>query len=145
MNEKLRKYIIYAALGLAIIWGYYNIGSKKSSIESSERETREEILHGSKTTNIPDKLINVEDYQDLAWGRNPFQEPGNNAPRIVSHQTYWLLSGIIFSDNNPMAIINNKSLFIGESIDEAIVIDISRKEVTLDFKGKKLTLTVAKG
>ena len=145
MNEKLRKKIIFVALGLAIIWGYYNINNKKSSIELAQQDTQEEMLSGSKTTTIPDKLIDVKAYQESPWGRNPFQEPGKLSPAATSHQIYWLLSGIVYSENNPMAIINNKSLFVGDYVDEARVVNINRKEVTLDYKVKKLTLTVAKG
>lgn len=145
MNEKLRKIIIYAALGLAIIWGFYNFNKKRSNVEIDPQETQEQGLTGSKTTNIPEKLIDVKAYQESSWGRNPFQEPGKISPAAISHQTNWLLSGIVYSDNNPMAIINNKSLFVGDVVDEAQVVNINRKEVTLDYKGKKLTLTVDKG
>ncbi len=142
MNESIRKKIIFVALGLAIIWGYYNIDKNN---DVAKQDPQEQVLSGSKTTTIPEKLIDVETHQELAWGRNPFQEPDKLTPKTISHQTYWLLSGIVYSENNPMAIINNKSLFIGDNIDEARVVDISRKNVILDYKGKKLTLTVAKG
>ncbi len=145
MNENIRKKIVFIALGLAIIWGYYNISDKKSDNEIVRQNNQEQVLSGSKTTTIPEKLIDVEACQKLAWGRNPFQEPSKLTPKTISHQTYWLLSGIVYSENNPMAIINNKSLFIGEIIDDARIVNISKKNVTLDYKGKKITLTVAKG
>ena len=145
MNENIRKKIVFIALGLAIIWGYYNISDKKSDNEIVWQNNQEQVLSGSKTTTIPEKLIDVEACKKLAWGRNPFQEPGKLIPKTISHQTYWLLSGIVYSENNPMAIINNKSLFKGEIIDDARIVNISKKNVTLYYKGKKLTLTVTKG
>ena len=145
MNDKMRKKIVFVALGLAIIWAFYNMNKKKSGTELAQQETQQQILSGSRTSTIPEKLIDVEKYQKTDWGRNPFKEPGQIALKTISNETYWLLSGIIYSEKNPMAIINNKSLFIGDSVDEARVVSINRKEVTLDYKGKKLTLTVAKG
>ncbi len=145
MNEKLRKKIVFIALGLAITWGYYNITKKNIGNDIASGDTQEQILTGSSTTTIPEKLIDVEAYQKLDWGSNPFLGSDKITRKTISHQIYWLLSGIVYSENNPMAIINKKSLFVGDNIDDAKVVNISRKDVTIDYKGKKLTLTVSKG
>ena len=80
-------------------------------------------------------------------GHATYQENGyyDNCLDDYSIKEYFCTDGIVYSENNPMAIINNKSLFIGDKINKARVVDISRKNVTLDYNGKKITLTVAKG
>lgn len=48
------------------------------------------------------------------------------------------LQGIVYDSQNPIAIINGKQLSIGQSIEEATVIDITQKGVELEVKGNKI-------
>jgi hypothetical protein len=52
------------------------------------------------------------------------------------------LSAIIFSKNNPMAIINGKMLGAGETIDGAHVTKIEPEQVSVEWKGKVKVLVM---
>ncbi|MCK4574027.1 MAG: general secretion pathway protein GspB [candidate division Zixibacteria bacterium] len=44
-----------------------------------------------------------------------------------------------------MAIINNRPVKTGDTINDARVVQIDKKEVVLEHKGKRIRLTIAKG
>jgi len=50
------------------------------------------------------------------------------------------LQGIIWDDQSPMAMINGRSVRVGDKIWDAKVTQINRNSVTLDSDGEKLTL-----
>lgn len=54
----------------------------------------------------------------------------------------YVLKGIFFSKKNPSALINSKTVFIGEKVDEAVVVKIEETSVTLDIKGKTEVLSL---
>lgn len=65
---------------------------------------------------------------NLSWGRDPFVpltgdglgKPGNLK-----------LTAIIYNANKPSAIVNNKIIFVGDSVDGQKVIDITKQYVIL--------------
>lgn len=83
--------------------------------------------------------------------RDPFQieieeesaEPGKIEE--ISEETYALspltVQGIIWGGRFPQAIVNNKVLKIGDTIEGALVIDIKKDEITLLYKGKQYKLS----
>lgn len=54
----------------------------------------------------------------------------------------FILSGIIYSKEKPIAIINGKSLTLGKEINGAKITEIKENEVTLDFKDRDIILTL---
>jgi len=54
----------------------------------------------------------------------------------------FVLSGIIYSQDKPIAIINGKSLTAGKEIDGAEITSIEENLVTLDFRGEKVILSL---
>lgn len=54
----------------------------------------------------------------------------------------FVLSGIVFGDGNPFAVINDKIVEEGDRIDEAKVVRIEKNRVTLHLEGEKITLTL---
>jgi len=52
------------------------------------------------------------------------------------------LQGIVFRRINPSVMINNKTLFVGETVDEVTVKEIQRESVTLEWRGETKTLTL---
>ena len=53
------------------------------------------------------------------------------------------LNGILYSASRPAAIVNGKTVFVGEQVDGATVINISQNSVTIEINGKRRTLSVA--
>lgn len=147
MNEKNRKIIIFLLLIASIIWASFNFHSStpKTAIANNQDATR--IIAPSKQQVSSGGLINIEKKEKEKWGHNPFKKPTTNySPAPQNYQNFnWQLSGIIYNQQSPIAIINNKPKRTGETINEAKIIKIYKNKVILQHNGKQMTLTVNKG
>ena len=65
------------------------------------------------------KVINGE------WGRDPF------VPIIGERFMSMKLTAIIYNDKKPAAIVNNKIIYVGDSVDGQKVVDITKQYVIL--------------
>ncbi len=148
MNDSLRKNIIFVIFIAAIAWAFYNflltedekLTSTTSPIESKQIRHTEQILQ----TNI----IDIEEESKLEWGRDPFRyqrKTKTASTNIKPENKLWKLSGIIHNNLSPVAIINKKTVEIGDNIDGAKVLQIEKKVVIIDYNGSKITLRVSKG
>ncbi len=63
---------------------------------------------------------------------------------ISAQKPQFKLTGITYSSNKePLALINNQVLGVGERLDkDTVVKEIQRKTVTLEFRGTAVTLTL---
>jgi hypothetical protein len=52
------------------------------------------------------------------------------------------ISAVVWGTNRPQAIINNKVVHIGETIDGVKVINIGKEGVTIDFNGRKTVMPI---
>lgn len=52
------------------------------------------------------------------------------------------LQGVFYRPGNPSAIINSKTVYRGQKIDDARVISIGKSNVTVEWKGERRVLTV---
>ncbi|MBI3602493.1 MAG: hypothetical protein HY209_06340 [Candidatus Omnitrophica bacterium] len=52
------------------------------------------------------------------------------------------VNGIVWGGERPQAIINDQVVSLGETVQEAKVVAISEQGVGLQYKGRKITLTV---
>ncbi len=57
----------------------------------------------------------------------------------------WKLSAIVFSHSLPMAIVNGKTVRVGDIVDRAKVVSIDQKKVTLLYNGANIEIKVGKG
>jgi hypothetical protein len=44
-----------------------------------------------------------------------------------------------------MAFLNDRTVGVGDTVDEARVVAIDRETVTLEYRGRRIVLTVSKG
>lgn len=148
MKEKVRKKLVFASLGFAIFYGAVNFlpfkedAAKPAGLSGEVRLKADQVKHPEQT------LINIDSTTELNWGRDPFQVRQNRMPVKRAGEKpipRWHLSGILYSGNNPMAIINKKMVRTGDTVDRAKVISIERKQVVLEHKGRKHTLSVSRG
>lgn len=148
MSENTRKKILYAALVGAIIWGVYNFvpRSKISTVTTSKPAVSKQIpLAASSSFARIDKTINVADMKIKGWGTDPFRAGNKNKTKNKTPKKVWKLSGIVFNDINPLAIINGKSIGVGDTIEGAKVLKIERKKVVIEYAGNRISLSVSKG
>ncbi len=148
MNETTRKKVVLALLPLAVIWAVFNIpfGDKPSEVHQPAAQLAPKT---PTVAPIPPGagLINVEDRASQAWGADPFRtnlyqsgDPGT-APLPME----WVLKGIVYTEDNPLAFINRRSVRIGDFVNEAEVMAINKKSVTLKYEDQEITLAVNKG
>jgi hypothetical protein len=70
------------------------------------------------------------------WGRNPFMkaEPGQSAtpaPTAIFPTQSLSLNGILWDPNTPLAIIDNETVGLGDSLDGWEVVEIQKTKVIL--------------
>jgi len=144
MNEKRRKKIVYLILVVAVIWGVYNFPTKRGEKADVEAPETVQLLNPTLPAQSAGKMINIEQKVRAVWGADPFQvrRPVKAAPLSAP---VWHLSGIVYNSQTQLAIINNRLVRTGDVVNNAKVVSIKAKTVTLEHNGTLLTLTVTKG
>ncbi|MFC1475285.1 type II secretion system protein N [Candidatus Zixiibacteriota bacterium] len=147
MNETSRKKIIFSFFIVATVWALYNFLPKEDKqIQTTSPVELKQILHSDQ---IPQtNIIDIENESERKWGRDPFKYQRNAqvaSENVKTKNRLWKLSGIIHNNQSPVAIINKKTVKIGDKIDGAKVLHIDKKVVIIDYNGSKITLRVLKG
>ena len=149
MSESTRKKMLYAALVVAIIWGVYNFVPKSqvSTITTSKPAVSRDARPAATSASFTriDKTINVADMKLKGWGSDPFRAGNKKTANKKAPKKVWKLSGIVFNEFNPLAIINGKSIGVGDLIEGAKVLKIERKKVVIVYDGNSISLSVSKG
>ena len=148
MTETKRKKLTYASLVVAVVWGAYNFpfGDSQSSkqgnvsVVNSTPAVEQQISSSER--------ISTAKIESASWGNDPFQAKTASITKTEwtdPDSPVWVLSGIVYNPHNPIAIINHKTVRLGDTIDNAEVKSIEAKHVVLDYKGESFRLTVTKG
>lgn len=144
MNEKRRKTMVYLIFVVAVIWGVCSFSTKRG--EKADVETPTTIQRRSTTSAAQPagKMINIEQKARAAWGVDPFRAR-ISVKAAPDSRPRWRLSGIVYNSQTPLAIINNRPVRAGDVIDNARVVAIDARTVTLEHNGTLFKLTVTKG
>lgn len=79
--------------------------------------------------------------QDAAALEDPMRPPGNAAtPSSSRSVTRFVLSSTLIARERRSAVINGRSVGVGETVDGARVIEILPAQVRLQHQGRQLTL-----
>jgi type II secretory pathway component PulC len=149
MSEAKRKKIVYLALVAAIIYGAVNFWPNQPEAPKEYKTiaplTAQQIAlqKASRTANV---AIDFARYDSLQWGGDPFRADQKVTNKVTRRKTTTFeLSGIIYSPDYPLAVINRKTVGVGDKVDNARVKKIEKTKVILDHNGTELTLTVNRG
>lgn len=148
MNETLRKSAVYSSLGLAIAWAAVNYSPSKTDFRPADATGERKAVIASVPAISPLPTPVVEGTKSVAWGNDPFHTVTLNHPKTkipTSKSRPWRLSAIVYNEARSMALINNRSVSVGDSIDGATVKRINRRSVEIDRNGKQHILKVSKG
>jgi len=149
MSESMRKKIIAVVMVLAIGWGYHNLkpGSKPKTESSRPVAAAVQTAAPKPASAEPPRLINIEQEAAEPWGKDPFRVVSDvrTADKRPYPKPQWQLSGILYNEQAPAAVINKQQVRVGDTVDEARVLEIKKKSVTLEHNGKQMTITVTKG
>ena len=152
MNDKTRKKIVFVVFIAAIIWGVYNFlpaSKDKAQKTSSPSSATSPVIEQTtpRPVSVNKSFIDVEEKALEQWGQDPFRanpKRQSKTPRTFQSK-HWDLSGILYNDKYPVAIINKNPVKVGDTVNNAEIIKIDKKEVVIDYNGARITLTVAKG
>ncbi|HEC69150.1 MAG TPA: hypothetical protein ENI31_02540 [Candidatus Omnitrophica bacterium] len=96
-------------------------------------------------TNLPKKVVKIGGYKkekqkesSLSLKRKVSQPQKQTS--LPQKKPQFILSGIIYSKDSPLAIINGQTLKIGEEIEGAKILDIKENKVIIGKNSKKITL-----
>ena len=151
MSEQTRTKLIAGFLVLAVIWAGCNFKSDDSKPTEKVPQTIQPINAGLNSSIKSNSFIDIEIYESDSWGRSPFYLASLSSIQSTASKSYdtnvlsWILSGIMYSNNSPTAIINKRPVKIGEIVDKAIVTQIDKEKVIIKYNHKEITLTVSKG
>lgn len=145
MNERTRKILVYSTLPLAMAWAAYNFLDRKTDPASATPQAAPTAAVA--TTAIVPRPVNFAKIDSLPWGSDPFRcdEAGRDRPIAREGGLAWALSGIVYSNQYPLAFVNGRSVAVGDTIMGAVVVSIDPRTVTLEIKGERVQLRVNKG
>jgi type II secretory pathway component PulC len=146
MTGSTKNRVYYAVLVLAVLFGAYNFWPSSETSPTTPDATvaadpeAQQMISPSRA-----KPVDLAAREEQPWGSNPFRRKATPGGTTATQDIRWILSGIIYSAKAPVAIINNKTLGVGDIIDRARVKGIGKDTVTLEYNGIEFTLTVTKG
>lgn len=148
MKAQTRQKLLFAILPLAIVWGAYNLfwndAPKTVAPPDAAIQPTVPVTKAGPRPSKPD----LERVRATEWGADPFRtlikRTGKPADK-PKEELKLILSGIVFNERSPMAVINKKTVRPGDMIDGARILSIDRKSVTLERNGRRLQLKVSKG
>ena len=150
MSESLRRKIIFATLPLALAWAAFNMIGKKASAPVPAPAEVLQSVPSSEPTVLHPTPVELKANLNSPWGRDPFQSRSHHTgarsafgarPSTVA----WALAGIIHNHQQPLALINNRMVGIGDRVDSATVVAIDKESVTLEYQGRQIKLKLSKG
>lgn len=143
MTASRRRQILYVVLGLAVVWGIHNYKKPRGRTAPQTTSAPAAAL----TMPAPQTAISQIDVAaniERPWGSDPFRAQKRTAEnRAPAEAPSWKLSGILYNENHPLAVINSRPVGVGDHVDGATVIDINKRNVTLEASGRRFNLTVA--
>lgn len=147
MKAQARQKVVYVASAIAVMWAVYDFSNSpdKAQIQSpdvAQSPRQQSIAPGTPEPNEIDSLSSAP------WGADPFRantaERINFEPRSVARLS-WIVSGILFNKDDPVAYVNGRMVRVGDIVDQARITAIDRKTVTLDHRGTRVIISVSKG
>jgi type II secretory pathway component PulC len=155
MNDRTRRIIVFSALPVALIWGYYNLMMKSDggyipTANDPSLATVPSIASNLPSTTVSDSAT-FHKIRSRSWGTDPFRgrtvshrEPTIASSTVAKSGLSWVLNGIIFSETSPLAYVNGRPVKVGEVVNSAKVVSIDRRTVTLEVDGRRLTISLSK-
>jgi hypothetical protein len=153
MTAQKRKWIVFAALPIALVWGYYNLMFKPSITAKEPPAFPETAVAAAPSRALAaDSIASaLTTIKSQTWGADPFrmgarqQVPSYSAPTAKRADMTWQLNGIIYNEDVPFAYVNSRPVKVGDIVNTATVVAIGRTSVTLEVNGNRFTISLRKG
>jgi hypothetical protein len=146
MDAKKRQMTVYIFAVLAIIWALSNILGDSIKKEKT-KERLQSPVENTAVTEKPVRAIDIDRYQKLGWGRDPFYRRKETREKHIEESKTivgWELGGILWNEKNPSAVINKQIVRHGDIVDGARVVKIGKNLVTLEKDNIEFILNIKK-
>ncbi|MCX5716102.1 MAG: hypothetical protein NTV07_04470 [Candidatus Omnitrophica bacterium] len=151
MNKHIKELIILmiGVAILAVIWlpklkdtkkVVISLEPGKPSIQISEVQPAEHILPTGLTGNIAYTGRENRDPLDNSFVISKKEIMVEEAPKTPLPQL--LISAVIWGSSKPQAIINNKIITVGETIEGVKVVNIGKEGIKINFNGEETILPI---
>ncbi len=151
MSEKTRKKLVFGILILALIWAYFNFTGSGKKTAGKPRTTvavkpvRPGLQASSEIGALPDSIY--RSYDNKPWGKNPFYSEyriSSSEASALPEQIELRLLGVVYRASRAHALINNKIVTVGDSLEGFRITDIYRDSVIVNNGVNRITLVVTK-
>lgn len=131
-KEKIELLIIIIGIGgiVSLVAGKMLQGRSNNNQKTKLSESNSISILGLKT--------NVIKYKEANWGIDPFY-PAETSSAIYGTDGL-ILTGIMWDKDNPLAIINDNVVKIGDKLSDYTVKEINEKNVMLEKDGDVYTI-----
>ena len=151
-NKKLMILIILGAFAvISLIYGMVTPSKKRRERLSKPVYTQDENKITA-TKRIVSTVRGVKRSNYPSWGRSPFI-PLVSGNKTVVGQADWSfinpklpglkIEGILFDKTNPLAIINDKIVAIGDSISDCKIVSITMEEIVIRYMDKEYSVKIS--
>ena len=89
----------------------------------------------------PEKIEYKAEDLDDPFGGQEIEEPVKEEKAEVKPPPQLEIQGLIWGGHFPQAIVNNKVWRVGDTIEEARIVDINKEGLVIDFQGQQYNIT----
>jgi hypothetical protein len=89
----------------------------------------------------PDKIEYKADGLDDPFGGQEVEEPVKEEKVEMKPLPQLTIQGLIWGGHFPQAIVNNKVWRVGDTVEEARIVDINKEGLVIDFQGQQYNIT----
>lgn len=145
MTERTRKILVFSFAAAALGWSLMNMGDDKRPRSAAAEPPAAAAAAAAPSKPAPQ--IDTEHYRSLPWGRDPFRakRPKVRVVKPPQKELTWICSGILYNPRSPSAFINGRAVQVGDIVDSAKVVAITRESVTLNYRGREFSIQVSRG
>jgi len=154
VTDKRRQLLTYSVCGIAVIWAAFNFefGPPKSPNQPNAVLATIIPISDQAGKKADDLLAaKLDELHMRNWGMDPFRsgfrafalEPTDPLQTVKKPQ--WIVNGILYTASSPIAYINQKPVKVGDHVHNARVLEIGKKDVVLEFEGRRIRLSVNQG
>ena len=141
MNKEKRNLVILSSIVLlaVLVWiRGFTVSVRPKQSPGSATPVTASLQVASAPPSHPERFPSGERSRSRfnSWGRDPFVLEGELAQGIKG----LVLDGIVWDEQNPLAMINDEVLRVGDTIGNSRIVNITQTEVTLKEGGSKFTL-----
>lgn len=147
MNAERKRVLVLLTIGAVALVVLWRLPGRKS-VESTTPATSGVTTAAPQLTPPTSRVVSADSIAAIrrsSWGADPFRGRVVQGSTESTDNPLWVCRGILFSEQTPMAYVNDRLIKVGDQVDLAQVVAIERHRVVLEYRGVRINLTVTRG